>query len=302
MRRIRSALLFTALIGVASPAFAADAKKAAPAKKAPAKKPAAKAPAKPAPKKPLVVPMVSAEHKKALAEKFAGFKFGMSKDEVLAVLQKQINERFEEKIKGTTDVSMQDRYRKEKKAELSRTSSTYVDFSGKSTGWDVSIVETEFAHNTGESMMERWENDGGKNQRRFFFFYNQKLWKMYISLDVSMIPEDKRNFDTFKGVMENQYGKGAIENGTIYWRAGEFDVRAVDRLKDYGALGLVLEEPKVRNELVALRESKAAPKKETSSVIKAVIDPEGKDHPDVKSNTGAVEAVIQGNGGTTIKK
>ena len=35
--------------------------------------------------------------------------------------------------------------------------------------------------------IERWENDGGKNQRRFFFFYNQKLWKMYISLDVSMM-------------------------------------------------------------------------------------------------------------------
>jgi hypothetical protein len=299
MRRIRSALLLSALIGLASPAFAADAKKPAPAKKAPAKKPAAKAPA---PKKPVIAPMVSAEHKKALAEKFAGFKFGMTKDEVLGVLQKQINERFEEKIKGTTDVAMQDRYRKEKKAELSRTSSTYVEFTGKSTGWDVSIVETEFAHNTGESLMERWENDGGKNQRRFFFFYNQRLWKMFISLDVSMIPEDKRNFETFRGVMENQYGKGAIDGGTIAWRAGEFDVRAIDRLKDYGALGLVLEDPKVRGEIVALRESKAPPKKETPSVIKAVIDPEGKDHPDVKSNTGAVEAVIQGNGGTTIKK
>ena len=180
MRRIRSALLLSALIGMASPAFAADAKKAAPAKKAPAKSTkATKAAAKPAPpKKAVPPPMVSAEHKKALAEKFAGFKFGMTKDEVLAVLQKQINERFEEKIKGTTDVAMQDRYRKEKKAELSRTSSTYVEFTGKSTGWDVSIVETEFAHNTGESLMERWENDGGKNQRRFFFFYNQKLWKM----------------------------------------------------------------------------------------------------------------------------
>ena len=245
--------------------------------------------------------MVGAAQKKSLAEKFAGFKFGMTKDEVLAVLQKQINERFEEKIKGTTDVSMQDRYRKEKKAELSRTASTYVEFTGKSTGWDVSIVEYEFAHNTGESLMERWENDGGKNQRRFFFFYNQKLWKMFISLDVSMIPDDKRNFETFRGVMENQYGKGQIDGGTIAWRAGEFDVRAIDRLKDYGALGLVLEEPKTRGELVALRESKAPPKKETPAVIKAVLDTDGKDKPDVKSNTGAVEGVIQAQGGATKK-
>jgi len=299
MRRIRTALIMAALVGVASPAFAAAPKKPAPAKKAPAK-PAAKKP--PPPPKKVPPPVVSAEHKKSLAEKFAGFKFGMTKDEVLAVLQKQINERFEEKIKATTDVAMQDRYRKDKKAELARTSSTYVEFNGKKGGWDVSIVENEFAHNTGESMMERWENDGGKNQRRFFFFYNQKLWKMYISLDVSMIPDDKRNFETFKGVMEGQYGKGGIDGGTIAWRAGEFDVRAIDRLKDYGALGLVLEDPKVRTEVVALRESKAAPKQETPSVIKAVIDPEGKDHPDVKSNTGAVEAVIQGNGGTAPKK
>jgi hypothetical protein len=167
----------------------------------------------------------------------------------------------------------------------------------------VSIVETEFAHNTGESMMERWENDGGKNQRRFFFFfYNEKLWKMFISLDVSMIPEDKRTFETFKGVMESQYGKGGVDGGTISWRAGEFDVRAIDRLKDYGALGLVLEEPRVRGEVVALRQSKAPPKAETPAVIKAVIDPEGKDRPDFKSNTGAVEAVIESSGGAPPKK
>ena len=299
MRRIRSAFLFAVIVGLTSPALAADPKKPAPAKKAPAKT-AAKKPAPPPKKVP--PPVVSGDKKKALAEKFAGFKFGMTKDEVLAVLQKQINERFEEKIKATTDVAMQDRYRKEKKAELARVSSTYTEFNGKKTGWDVSIVEAEFAHNTGESMMERWENDGGKNQRRFFFFYNQKLWKMFISLDVSMIPDDKRNFETFKSVMEGQYGKGGIDGGTIAWRAGEFDVRAIDRLKDYGALGLVLEEPKTRTEVVALRESKAPPKAETPSVIKAVIDPEGKDKPDVKSNTGAVEAVIQSSGGTAPKK
>ena len=160
----------------------------------------------------------------------------------------------------------------------------------------------EFGHGTGESMMERWENDDGKNNRRFFFFKDEKLWKMYISLDVSMIPEEKRNFDTFKGVMEGQYGKGAVDGGTIKWRAGEFDARAVDRLKDYSALGLVLEEPKVRDSLLAEREAIAPKKAETPSVIKAVIDPEGKDHPDVKSNSGAVEAVIQSNGGAAPKK
>lgn len=290
MRRFRNALVMALLFGVAvSPALAAP-KKAAPAKKA-----RAKAAAKPAPPKKVVVPMVSAESKKSLVDKMAGFKFGMTKDEILGVLQKQINERFEVKIKATTDVAQQDRFRKDKKAELARTSSTYVKFDGKAGGWDVSIIEGEFAHKTGEAMMERWENEGGKNNRRFFFFYNDKLWKMFISLDVSMIPEEKRNFETFKAVMEGQYGKGAVEGGTISWRAGEFDARALDKLKDYGALGLALEDPKVRTEVLALRVRNAPPKAGTPSIINAVIDKDGSDRPDVKSNAGAVEAVIQSN-------
>jgi hypothetical protein len=283
MRRIRSALVLSLLCGLtAAPAIAAPKKKAAATKKAPAKA-----------KAPPAAPMVNAEHKKALAEKFAGFKFGMTKDEVLKVLQKQIDERYEEKIKGTTDVAQQDRYRKDKKVELSRVSSTYVSFDGKSTGWDVSIIEGEFAHHTNEALMERWENDNGKNNRRFFFFYNDKLWKMFISLDVSMIPEEKRNFDTFKSVMESQYGAGAVDGGTIAWRAGDFDARAVDKLRDYGALGLVVEDPKIKPEVLALRAEKAPPKKGTPAVIKAVLDTDGSDHPDVKANSNAIDDVIK---------
>jgi len=305
MRRIRNLLVMSLVVGLgASPVVAGGtAKKAAPAKKAPAKTPAKTAAAKPAPvKKAAPAPMVNAEQKKAFINQMGGFKLGMTKDEILAVLQKQIAERFEEKIKATTDVAQQDRFRKDKKAELARIAGTYVKFDGSPTGWDVSIIEGEFAHKTNEAMMERWENDNGKNNRRFFFFYNDKLWKMFVSLDVSMIPEEKRNFDTFKSSMEGQYGKGAIDGGTISWRAGEFDARAIDKFRDYGALGLVVEDPKIRTEVLALREQMAPPKATTPSVINAVIDKDGKDHPDVKSNGGAVDAVIQAHGGTPPRR
>jgi hypothetical protein len=292
MHRIKIAL-FVAVLGMSAAAVAGPTP--APAAKKPA--PAAKAVK---PKGP--PPLVTAEHKKALAEKFGGFKFGMSKDDVLGVLQKQIDEQYEDKIKGTTDIAQQDRFRKDKKSELARVSSSYITFGAATSPWDVSIVEDEYSHNTNESMMERWENEGGKNQRRFFFFYDNKLWKMYLSLDVSIIPEDKRNFATFKGVMEGQYGAGQVDGGTIMWRAGDFDVRAVDRLKDYGALGLVVEDPKVRTEVVALREQHKPPPKQTSAVIKSVVDPDNKDHPDMQSNSGAVDAVIQAQGGTPTPK
>ena len=285
-------LLLLAALGLSTPALAkGGGKKPAPTKKAP----------KPAPPKKSVV--VNAEHKKKLAELYGGFKFGMSKDEVIAVFSKQLDERYEEKIKATSDIAAQDRLRKEKKGEVARLQQTFVTFEmNKPSPWDVSIVEDELAHGTNEAMLERWENQNGKNQRRFFFFYEGKLWKMFVSLDVSILPEDKKNFDTFQGVMTGQYGPGDIEPGLITWRTDEFTVRAVDKLKSYDALGLVIEEPKVKKDVIALREAKAPPKKETSSVIKAVIDTNHTDHPDTKSNGNAVDDVIKAQGGTPPKR
>lgn len=247
-------------------------------------------------------PPVSAAHKKALAELYAGFKFGMTKDEVIAVFSKQLDERYDEKIKATTDIAAQDRLRRDKRNEVNRLEGSYISFeTSKPSPWDVSIIEDEFAHNTSEAMLERWENQGGKNHRRFFFFYEGKLWKMFVSLDVSILPEDKKNFAEFRQRMESKYGPGDVEDGRITWRTAEFDVRAIDKLKTYDALALVIEEPRTKKELVALREAKAPPKKETNAVIKAVIDPKQTDRPDVKANSNAVDEVIRAQGGSPPK-
>jgi hypothetical protein len=263
-----------------------------------AKTPAAKEKAEP--KK--AAPPVSAEGKKKLAELYAGFKFGMTKDQVLGVLRKQLDQKYEERIKATTDVRAQDNLRAEQRGEIARVGGSYTAFDGKRTGWDVSIIEEEFAHNTGESMIERWENSSGKNQRRFFFFHDGKLYKMFVSLDVSILPEDKKNFDTFARVMQAQYGAGDVEAGLVTWRTDEFHVRAVDKLRTYDALALVIEDPRVKRALVSIREAKAPPKKETNAVIKAVIDTDKNDHPDVKQNSGAVDAVLKAQGGDAPKK
>jgi hypothetical protein len=283
------------MLGLAAPATAQGTAKQPPAKVARAPKDSKAA-------KPHKATAVSADHKKALAELYGGFKFGMTKDEVIAVFSKQLDERYEEKIKATTDLAAQDRLRRDKKNEVSRLESSYISFeSSKPSPWDVSIVEEEFAHNTGESMLERWENQGGKNQRRFFFFHDGKLWKMFLSLDVSILPEDKKNFASFRQVMEGKYGPGDVEGGKITWRTPEFEVRAIDKLKSYDALALAIEDPRVKKDLVALREAKAPPPKETSPVIKAVIDPKHTDHPDVKQNSNAVDDVIRAQGGSPPK-
>ena len=282
MRRI----MFVSMLGFAGPTLAQGDAKQVSAKEA----------KKPKPRKAMTV---SAGHKKALAELYGGFKFGMTKDEVIAVFSKQLDERYDEKIKATTDITAQDRLRRDKRNEVSRLQSSYISFdTSKTTPWDVSIVEEEFAHNTNEAMLERWENQGGKNQRRFFFFYEGKLWKMFVQQDVSVISEDKRNFGTFQASMESKYGPGDVDDGKITWSTAEFDVRAVDKLKSYAALGLAIEDPRTRKAVDAVRVAKAPPKRQTNSVIKAVIDTDHNDHPDVKSNSNAVDDVIRAQGGT----
>ena len=97
--------------------------------------------------------------------------------------------------------------------------------------------------------------------------------------------------------MQGQYGAGDVEDGVITWRTDEFHVRAVDKLKTYDALGIVIEDPE--REAVAGRDPRGegAAEEGDSTVIKAVIDTDHTDQPDVKANGNAVDAVIKAQGG-----
>jgi hypothetical protein len=240
-------------------------------------------------------PKVSEEHKKKLAEQLDAYKFGMSKDEVLGVVKKKLEERYKEQIEATTDIATQDKLKRQKKEELDRVSKTFVAFEGTKSGWDVSLIEDQFAHRTGESMLTQWENQNGKNNRRFFFFFEGKLWKMFISLDTSMLPADKQNFETVQSVMEANYGAGLVEPGKITWETSEFHVQALDKLKAYDALALVLWDPAVAKTVEQVRKDKAPPPEVQNGVIKQVLD-KGDEKPSIDENKGTVDAVIKAGG------
>jgi hypothetical protein len=266
----------------ADTAFAKGKKKASVA----ATKTAGKAPVK----KSVVI---TAENKKALSSLYAGYKFGMTKAEVIESLNKAVEEMYVEKIQGTTDVMVQDRLRRDKKAEMARIAETFMEFKGKKTGWDVSLVEDQFAHNTNESMLVHWENKDGKNQRRFFFFSDGKLYKMFISLDISILPEDKRNFETFQAAMAGKYGPADVDTGKMTWNTDEFTVVAYDKLSSYAALCLAIIDPAANKTLAELRASKATAKQGPSAITKAVLD-NGDEKIDINANQNAIDAVIKG--------
>lgn len=246
---------------------------------------------------------VSKVNAKALGQLMGRFKFGMTKGQVLKVLSREINERYAEKIKEATDIYTQDKLRKQKRAEIRRIKKSFIAFKGKKTGWDVSIIDKEFAHNTGESMMVYWENVGGKDQRRFFFFHEGRLWKMFIALNSDMLKPSQRKFVFFQKIMEKRYGSGKVHHETrdgvdepthIAWSTRKFNVRAIDKLQFYGNFCLSIADPRVEKALEPMRAAQRKPKRK-NRVIDAVITKDNEDDtPSLDDNSGALDGVLNG--------
>lgn len=279
--RLGATLALALGLSVASGAHDADAK----AKK---KKPPAKVV-----KKEVKVAPPNAEQKKALGELMGSFKFGMTKDEVIAQLAKSIDERYADQIKATSDIMTQDKLRKEKNKEITRIKQSYIQFNGKDPHWDVSVIDKEFAHNTDESMLEYWENQGGKNQRRFFFFHDGELWKMFIAIDTKQLADDQRNFAFFRGLMEARYGKGATVDGRAVWKTPEFEVNAVDKMGFYGQFALSIFSPAKAKAIAEIRAANAPVAKKSDGIID-VIREKPDDKVNLDENKDSVDAIISG--------
>jgi hypothetical protein len=161
---------------------------------------AAAAKKKAAGKPAVAAPMASASE----IEKLKGeFKWGMTPDEVLAKMVTKVEAGYKERLdKTATDPARQDRVRKEMRAEVDKVKQhSLVKFDGQKTGYDVSIIDQEFSHNTGETMLVAKED----NANRFFFFSDDRLYKMFIAFDKDML--QGKTFKEFGGLMQTRFGK-----------------------------------------------------------------------------------------------
>jgi hypothetical protein len=131
------------------------------------------------------------------------FKWGMSPDEVLAKMIQKLESTFDERLKKTaSDPARQDKVRKEMRAETEKVKQhSLVKFDGQKTGYDVSIIDQEFGHNIGESMLVAKED----NASRYFFFADDHLFKMFVAFDKDML--QGKSFKEFGQLMQGRFGK-----------------------------------------------------------------------------------------------
>jgi hypothetical protein len=203
------------------------------------------------------------------------FKWGMHVDKVMAQLEKDIRESYKKRIEREKEPFQQDRLRRERDEALKKLKKDHVRFEGKSTPWDRSLVDQEFVHKNNESLVVRW----GERDRRFYFFHEGRLWKVYIAFNASLYRD--KTFADFAEVMERQFGpaerkykmslKGEAVMSHLEWPpAGRTTLIALDNTDFYGNFCLVLIDRKGAKEVRRTRKINAPKKRYRDPLVEAV--------------------------------
>jgi hypothetical protein len=207
------------------------------------------------------------------------YKWGMTPDEVTGKIQDRVRASYDDKLKKTAnDPSRHDRLRKEMVSEVDKVKTKIIKFDGTKTGYDVSIIDQEFVHSTGESMLVAKE----ETATRYFFFKNDRLYKMFIAFDKEIL--QGKSFREFGNLMQARFGKAKevtaqektkagvkLKLDHYVWPAKSGDVlRLVDRSEFYDVYCLVIYDNNVAKDQESARQAqrKEPPK---DNLIESVI-------------------------------
>jgi hypothetical protein len=203
------------------------------------------------------------------------YKWGMTPDEVVGKVQERLRATYDEKLKKSAqDPTRHDRIRKEMIAESDKLKGKVIKFDGQTTGYDVSIIDQEFVQNSGESMLTAKEDTA----TRYFFFKNERLYKMFIALDKEIL--QGKSFRDFGKLMQARFGKAKevtveekskagvqVKLDHFVWGSKSGDkLRLVDRSEFYDVYCLVIYDGNVEKEQEAIRLSRRTGPKQDALV------------------------------------
>jgi hypothetical protein len=206
-----------------------------------------------------------------IAESMGDLRWGMSKDELERKFKAAVKAKYQPLIAKTKSAIEEDHLREQERDELAAISKGYVEFNGRTTGWDVSYLKGEFAHKTNESMLVVRDD----NSQNFYFLIDGKFWKWYKAFDAAVFPAD--DFAAFEKAIEHRFGPsksvhaelrpGEGERQWLEWQDSKTRLRAIDQTDFYGFYCLVFEQKSTVDQLARLREGadteSSAPKKHT---------------------------------------
>jgi hypothetical protein len=262
MTKVSYALLTLALVGLVATDAAAQRRRGG------ARQPRGRAAAA-APAAPREAPMSD-----KIAESMGDLSWGMSKADVLNYFRRQIQERYRPIIAKATDAITEDRLRADMGDELRRLRESEVCFRGNRTGWDISFIRDEFAHNSNECMIVYRD----QNSQNFYFFSNDKLWKWYKAFDASVF--QGQTFEQFSVAIQARFGPareaqgelvpGAGQRQWLEWQDAQTRLRAIDQTRFYGFYCLVFEDKATLARLSELRRNAPARSEGRHALVDAV--------------------------------
>jgi hypothetical protein len=199
-----------------------------------------------------------------LAEFQEGLRWGMSHADVQkmftqqgGVIWKDFDERLTKARVGPEQTAIEAE-REQAKAAFGR---SYIEFKDTPTGYDATGIKGEYSYKNKESLM--WVTRQGK--KRFFFFINDRLWKVYDEYPLAEGgPMGKAYLDAVNqmnaklGAQGRVLGANAdkgITSTTVDYKDGSSHLRIVDRSAEK-LVGVVLEDNSTLGNLTSLRSNK----------------------------------------------
>ena len=225
-------------------------------------------------KKKAEVTEATEETKTAIIKMMGEFKWDMRSEKVIDALELDLRKGYVPKIRKMKDPLKQDSMRREMMAKVKELRKNLVKFVGKRTPWDVSLIDKEFSHKNDESMVPQW----GKRDRRFYFFHDDGLYKLYIAFNADLF--EGKTFEDFAGVMEARFGPAERKYATtimgkpkldhLAWPAADGTImKAIDNTGFYGNFCLVLVNLNTQERVMSGREMNNPKRKGGDPLVEA---------------------------------
>jgi len=226
-------------------------------------------------------------HSEQIAPMIEGFTWGMTKDQVLEILTKKIQDEFKEKLAKAADPIKEDKLHQTMLQKIKAIKDGYIEFNGQVTGYDSSLVKTEYTHHNNESMLvfpkdlktdRKWDD--------YFFFINGKLWKIFRAFDADMFPGLK--WSDVSAAMSTKFGENPLKVKKydpdtrvvqvigLQWQDDKTLLTLLNYTSFYGIFCLKFEDKKTLKEIDSLRVNKP-PEEKSMSVVDAITEGTGQD-------------------------